>query len=222
VNEPFTQRSRIAMSTKKPILFGYPPSTFTQTAALALFEKGVEFDFSVPDVASPIYRLAHPFGKVPALQTEASVIFETLAIAVYVDECFEGPRLQPAGRPRYDMLEWISVFLDYFHEVLVRGIIFEVFVKPMLEQKTDSKMLAANMERCGQLLARFEERLGDKDFLVSAEISIADLFFAPPLNYLLRFPEGNRLLSRHAATRRWLERISARLSFQRLAELDLT
>ena len=40
----------------------------------------------------------HPFGRVPALQHDDFVLYETNAIAAYIDDVFPGPKLTPADR----------------------------------------------------------------------------------------------------------------------------
>jgi len=75
-------------------------------------------------------------------------------------------------------------------------VIYEVFVKPMLGERTEEIKLAGDIEKCGRLLTFFQNQLKDNKFVVSDEISLADLFFAPPLSYLLQFPDGIRYTHR--------------------------
>jgi glutathione S-transferase len=43
----------------------------------------------------PVHLEQHPFGRVPALKHGDFMLYETNAIAAYVDEVFPGPRLTP-------------------------------------------------------------------------------------------------------------------------------
>ncbi|HMP61559.1 MAG TPA: hypothetical protein PKA17_00360, partial [Phenylobacterium sp.] len=55
------------------------------------------------------------------LQHGDRVLFETLAICVYLDEAFEGPPLQPATPAgRAQMLKWIGVVNAYVFPVMNR------------------------------------------------------------------------------------------------------
>ncbi|MCW5689936.1 MAG: glutathione S-transferase family protein [Pseudolabrys sp.] len=210
------------IASTRPLLLGFPPSTFTQTAALTLFEKGVDFDFSIPDPENDAYDVIHPFRKVPALTFGDTVIFETMAICVYADENFAGPRLQPEGPERYAMIEWISAFLDYYRQALVRGVINEVFIKPTFGMETDAARLAADLASAEPLLAVLDRQLTGRSYLASEQISLADLFFAPPLHYVALFDDGGRMLARYAEVTRWLRALVTRRSFQRLQELAPT
>lgn len=203
----------------RPVLYGFPPSTFTRTAALALLEKGVAFEFSAIDTRDEPYGRIHPFRKVPALKVGDTVIIETLAIGVYVDETFEGPPLQPGGHDRYVMFECISAFVDYFRQALVRGVINEAFIKPMMEQPVDEARLASYLKETDRLIGILDRRMGQDAFLAGPDLSLADLFFAPPLDYLSQFPDGSRVLARHAHVARWHERMLARPAYRQVAQL---
>ena len=78
------------------IIYGAAMSTYVRTARMACEEKGVVYDLLEVDHLSDEYREVHPFAKMPAMRHGDFVLYETDAIARYVDEAFEGPPLQPA------------------------------------------------------------------------------------------------------------------------------
>ena len=119
-------------------LYGPKASTYVRTCRLALAEKGVAYELVETMPNSDELFAHHPFGKVPGFRHGGVALFESLAISQYVDEAFDGPRLQPddsAGRAR--MTQWCSAYIDYFYPTLVRNIIVQRVVVPMRGGQTD-------------------------------------------------------------------------------------
>ena len=82
----------------QPTVHGPGFSTYVRSVRIALEEKGVpyqlnEFNFFEGMPAEQLQR--HPFGKVPAFEHDDFMLYETFAICRYIDEAFDGPRLQP-------------------------------------------------------------------------------------------------------------------------------
>src|ERR1041385_6789127 len=84
----------------KPILYGADYSVYVRIARMALEEKGVGYDLVPLDIFAaegiPAWYLElHPFGRIPAFEHDGFRLFETGAIARYIDEAFPGPILMP-------------------------------------------------------------------------------------------------------------------------------
>ena len=80
-----------------PIVYGFPRSTYVNIVRLVLTHKDVPYTFhDLETVMGKEEHLAlHPFNRVPILRHGDFTIYETSAIASYVDEAFAGPRLTP-------------------------------------------------------------------------------------------------------------------------------
>lgn len=97
-------------------LISFDICPFVQRSAIALEEKGVDYDLTFIDLANkPDWFLAiSPRGKVPLLQVEDAVLFESTAILEYLDETLE-PRLHPADPIRRARdRAWFSVADELF------------------------------------------------------------------------------------------------------------
>lgn len=108
-------------------LHGYQYSVYSWIARLALHEKGVAYDWiEVNPFAEGIpasYLAMHPFKRVPALAHAGFVLYETGAITRYVDEAFEGPKLQPVEpRERARCNQIMSIVDSYAYWPLVRQV----------------------------------------------------------------------------------------------------
>jgi len=196
----------------KPVLYGFPASTFSQTAALALVEKGVNFEMVSPDLEQLDYRTLHPFSKVPVLRHGNVTVCETLAIATYVDENFPGPSLQPTGIARYQHIEWISFYLDYFVAAILNASVRERFVRPIFGGVVDKEAVSRaipDMTRCIEVL---RDRLSRNHFVAGDQIGIADFLFVPTILYFSQTPEGKKLLGTAHSVGEWVNVMKRRPS----------
>jgi glutathione S-transferase len=195
-------------------LYGFPQSTYVRSARLACEEKGVTYDLEAIEMGSPAHRALHPFARMPAMRHGDFALYETSAIARYLDEVFDGPALQPsAPRARARMNQWISAVNDYYNQALARGIVLPRIVYPMRGRTVDEAAVAASVEQAEHHLGVADETLAAGPYLAGDALSLADLFLGPIVFWLEKTPEGADLLPRFPAVRRWYERLAARPSF---------
>lgn len=191
-------------------LLGLPASTYMRTAMMALENKGVPYSVETVDFRAPEFERHHPFSKVPVLRHGNVELFETLAIATYIDEAFDGPALQPQNpADKAVMLQWISATSGYFYESFVRHCVIERFVKPMRGLEPDEPLIAAEKPTMAKHLDILTRVLTSNDYLAGTEISLADFFLAPIMFYFAMTPEGQDLLPNHAPIQAWNTRMAA-------------
>lgn len=198
------------------LLYGAPYSVYVRIARLALEEKGVAYRLEEVDVfaeggppASHLER--HPFGRIPAFQHGDFRLYETAAIARYVDEAFDGPPLQPATPRGRGRVTQITGLLDsYAYRTLVWDIYVERVGKPREGNRPDEARVAAAVPRAETCLAAVEELMAGAPFLAGGSLTLADLHAAPMIAYLRMAPEGRDLLAGHPALEGWWDRVAAR------------
>lgn len=187
-------------------------SPYGWTARLCAAEKGVAHTVRDVDTASPEHRKLHPFGKIPVLQHGERVIYETLAIAHYIDRAFEGPALQPVDYSgQTDMLRWISIVNGYGFAVM-NGLIKARMAVLVTGGPPDETRLADLRTQLEPQVALIDETLSAYPFLVGERFTLADAFLFPQLHYASQTPEGADALAAAPATRTWLEAMRARPS----------
>ena len=76
-------------------------SPFAWKVWLALEHKGATYDLRVVsrdagDLATSAFRALNPHGKAPVIHHDGFVLFESSAIAEYLEEALPGPSLWPA------------------------------------------------------------------------------------------------------------------------------
>ena len=102
-------------------IHGFAQSTYVRTARMVCVEKGADHDLVPLDFRSDAHRALHPFLRMPVMRDGDVLLFESLAIATYLDQTRDGPALQPSdplGRAR--MLAWVTASMDYVHGTLLR------------------------------------------------------------------------------------------------------
>lgn len=199
-------------------VYGFPVSTYVNIVRLVLTEKGVPFAFHdlEPDMGGPAHLALHPFNRVPVLEHDGFRLYETSAIALYVDEAFDGPALQPADvKARARMHRWMSALNAYFYPCMAFHLGHERIIYPNLGIAPDEKVVAAALPKVATCLAVMEDELAaNGDHLVDGQLSLADLFLLPSLTTLSRTPEGQAMLAEKPRIRAWQLRLQGRPSVQ--------
>ena len=144
-------------------VLGFPRSTYVHIVRLMLTHKGVSYTFRdlEPEMGSASHLALHPFDRVPILQHGDFTLYETSAIATYVDEAFEGPALQPKDvRARARMNQWISSVNSYYYPYMIHHVTHERLVYPQLGIASDEKVVAHALPKVQRALDLLEKALG--------------------------------------------------------------
>jgi glutathione S-transferase len=206
-----------------PVLHGYRYSVYAWIARLVLREKGVahgwrEVDPFSPDVPEQ-YRALHPFGRVPVLvhpdpKRGDFALYETCAIARYVDEAFPGPPLQPArARDRARMAQIVSIADSYAYRPLVRQVFAHRVFRPRLARDADEAEIAAGLAAARTVLGALDPLVEDTG-AGEWRPTLADLHLAPMLGYFAAAPEGRAMLDKHPRLAAWFAAVSARDAYR--------
>jgi glutathione S-transferase len=194
-------------------VYGFPISTFVNIVRLVLTHKNVAFDFHdlEPEMGSPSHLALHPFNQVPILDHAGFRIYETWAIALYVDEAFVGPALQPKDlRERARMHQWISAVGSYYYPYMSYHLSHERLIYPALGIAPDEKVVAHALPRIAVALEVMERELGHgKDYLIGDQLTLADFFILPTMTSLSMTPEGQEMLKSRPHIAAWRARMEA-------------
>jgi glutathione S-transferase len=184
-------------------LYGFPLSTYVRTASIALAEKGVAYEHLPFEPNTDDMIAVNPTGKVPAFKHGDFVLYETLAIANYIDDAFDGPALQPAdAKGRAVMNQWISYINAYIFQTMVHEIVlFRFEILPM-----DQAVIDAAIPKTKEQLALLEKTLSSTDYLAGSSASLADYFLYPILAYVGIVPEAS-LLADYPGVSAWKTRM---------------
>jgi glutathione S-transferase len=205
----------------EPIVYGPSFSTYARTVRLVLEEKGVTYQLKpvnimVGEADTAEHRGRHPFGKVPAFEHDGFAIYETGAIARYIDRVFPGPALQPADPKQAARMDQIIAVIDsYAYGAVVGKLVWQRLVVPMQGGQADEAAVEGSLDMVRRSLTEFERLRGSNAFLAGSEISLADCFLAPVFAYLTMTPEAETLLQSVPGLRQWWDAMSKRPSMER-------
>jgi glutathione S-transferase len=203
------------------VLHGPVYSTYARTVRLALEEKGVPYELNEVHLLGgegqkPEHLARHPWGKAPAFEHDGFALFETFAIARYVDEAFPGPRLQPEDvHARARMTQICGVLDSYAYQPMVLRVFWQSAIVPMQGGTPDRAIIAEALPKAEQALKALEDLSDgcDRDgFLCGGAFSLADCHLVPMLDYFAMTEDGRAVLSRYSRLSTWWERIQSRSS----------
>jgi glutathione S-transferase len=201
------------------IVHSVPGSPFGRAVLTALEEKGA--DYRLNPVSPGTLRVEphisrNPFGKVPVLEHDGFLLYETQAILRYVDRVLPKPALTPSDprlAARMDQLMNINDW--YLFSNCASIITFQRVVGPRLMGLTpDEAAIEAAMPRAHAVFAELSRLLGDGPYLAGEALSLADLLIAPQLDFFAGAPEWEPLTAGRENLVRLLKRMDGRPSFQ--------
>jgi glutathione S-transferase len=202
-------------------LYGHPWSINTRKALMTLAEKGQEAELvlvMVPkgEQRSPEHLVRHPFGKVPVLDDDGFVLYETRAINRYIDAKFGGTPLTPTDPKDAARLDqWVNVADSYFLPH-AHGFIVETLFRRYLGGEQNLATIRAAREGMQPVLDTVDRRLASSPYLAGGSLSLADIHWMPYVDYLIHVGEGDNI-ARRTSLSAWWKRISSRDTWGRVA-----
>jgi glutathione S-transferase len=196
-----------------------PGSPFARAVLATLEEKSAPYRLApmAPGAHKSADHLArHPFGRVPVLEHDGLVLYETQAIQRYLDRVLPAPALTPADPKRAARMDQVMNINDWylFHGV-ANVIIFQRVIGPrLMGLAPDEAAIAAAMPNARVAFAELARLLGEQSFFTGDSISLADLLVAPGIAFFTATPEWAELGAPRANLAAWLERMEARPSMK--------
>lgn len=199
----------------RPQIFGIPTSTFCWTTRLVCAEKGQPHDFFEMIPGGVLDGVRHPFARVPVLRYRGVTVYESLAIARFLDRELAGTPLQPTDSIAIARMDqWISATSDYLYDTLIVGIVGERLVAPLDGREPDEALVAEQAVTMREQLGVIDEILCGSRYLAGDTLTLADLFLAPLIHWTDKTPEGSEALDFYPTLRRWFHAMAERESFK--------
>lgn len=168
-------------------LWFHPLSTYSRRVRIALIEKGiaaeeVEVDMAAGAHRTPEYRALNPYGRVPTLEDDGFVLYESTAILNYLEAISPKPALVPAdpkGRALVDM----HVKLCDLQLARQTGTI--IFPKRFLpKERWDETAMAQAKKEIEKHLAVVETQIAGKPFMVGDRYTQVEVCYTPFVEFL--------------------------------------
>ncbi|MEM6932188.1 MAG: glutathione S-transferase family protein [Pseudomonadota bacterium] len=183
----------------RPVIYGYRYSVYSWIVLLVMAEKGVVFDWSEVDpfdlAADDPFRRLNPLCRVPVLEHDGQIIYETAAVTQYIDDVFEGPALVPKDPgQRARMRQLICVADADAYWPLVRQVFVQSVWRPRCGETKDKDEVRSGLVAASRVLSALEDLVSEERYLVIGSVSLADLHLAPMISYFSEADEGRDLL----------------------------
>jgi len=192
-------------------LYDFKSSPNCQRVKIVLAEKNlpseiVPVDLRAKEQKTPEYLKLNPYGKVPVLIDDGTVLYESCIINEYLDEKYADPPLMPKDPGKKAkariLIDYGMAHFDSPYQKLRMEL--------MKEQKDqDSGVIDGAKAELKKLLRRFEDELADEGYLMG-EFSLVDADLLPRFTRL----EGFGVLPDPSLPRlgKYLDRMKARPS----------
>ena len=178
----------------------------------ALEEAGVKFEqVTVGETRKPEFLRINPNGHVPTLDDNGTIIWESMAINLYVAEKYGKAPLWPSSVEGHgacyqwslwSMTEVETPMIDIFqHRIMLAA------------DKRDEKVALAGIEKLKAPLKVLDDHLQKSEYLLGKEFTIADLNVASVLS-IAQFIQLD--LSQAATAQKWLLKCLERPANQRV------
>lgn len=185
-------------------IFGFLGSTYVRTVQMVCEEKAVKYKLSPLEFGADSHYNLHPYGKMPAAKIGDVSLFESLAISTYIDELSDGEKLHPTDPLNNAlMLQWISSFIDYVYDDLVRSI------------AGNEELGTKECEKAFDTLKNIDKSMDNSGYLVGQELTLADLYLAPMLAFALSTLDNlDDMANSLQSLNKWQQNIFDRESFK--------
>ena len=160
------------------ILYALPISNFCSKVAIVLRHKQIPHQILPPPngYGSPEYKLVVPTGKIPGLVDGDLVLSESEAINEYLEEQYPNPVMLPGDPKKRAQLRQLSRHHDLAVEPIIRSLFGQV--SPQTRNTEVLQTKAAELQKQLSMLADLAD---PQPFLLTAEMSLADVGYAPTL-----------------------------------------
>lgn len=198
----------------KLVVWGTPVSTYVRTVRLLLEEIGADYTLQSVDIfngetQSPEYLAKNPFGKVPTLEVNGELLYETAAITEYLDATladrkfsFSDPMLQARMR------QIMAIIDSYFYGPAITTIVIQRLIVPSQGGNTDEAKVKNAIAPAQKAIAAIESLATASPYLLGSQASIADFYLIPIFIYFSQTPEFEVITAQTPKLRTWWDRVS--------------
>jgi glutathione S-transferase len=197
-----------------PEIIGSIRSTYTRVACMVCEEKGIEYVLTEKPLHAPEIFAIHPFGKMPVLRHGDVELFESKAIATYLDRSFPAPFVFPSDPHLAALTEqWVSLVNTVLDRTLVRTYLFAYIAPKTADGAPDREAIEAIMPAVREQIGVLDKAVARTGYLVGEQFTFADINLLPILHRVQQAPEGAEAVANASHLARYYDRHAARPSF---------
>jgi glutathione S-transferase len=197
-------------------IFGHPMSTCTRKVLTTLEENGTPYELVLVDFAKGEHKQAahvarQPWGKVPSLEDDGFTMYESRAMARYVNDKAGGKLVPSDARARAMMDQWISVEMSYFTPPTMKFVYHHIF-----QFQQEPAVLETAQKELEHTLPVLDAHLAKHTYFAGDDFSLADVAYMPYVEYAMNTPAKD-VFSKHPHFMAWWNRVSERPTWRKIA-----
>ncbi len=199
-----------------PEIIGSMRSTYTRAVCMVCEEKAIEYVLTERPLHAPEILAIHPLGKMPVLRHGNFELFESKAIATYLDRCFPSPYVFPSDARLAAVTEqWVSLVNTVVDRTLIRTYLYAYIAPKTADERPDRVAIDAVMPAVREQIGVLDKAVARSGYLVGDQFTFADINLLPILYRIRQFPEGAEALAATIHLAAYYDRHAARPSFER-------
>jgi len=197
-------------------LYDYPQCPFCRKTRVALAEKEIEYKRIIVDLRKKEQKKEeflklNPYGKVPVLVDNSTVIYESSVINEYLDEKYPEPPLMPSEPSERARVRILADFCESRFHTPWFNIYLQMTFKT--EDKRDKELIEESKHELNEHLSCINEVLEGREYLAGG-YSLADIAFTPRV---AMFDSLNiQIPPEFKNVTEWMDRIKSRPSYHAL------
>ncbi len=196
-------------------LYGTPGSR-AMRSIWAAEEVGVDYELIptsfLEESKTSEYLAINPNGRIPALVDGDLVLFESMAINLYLAKTYGGKLYPSNAQDEARALQWTIWGMTELEPHLIPMVLHKMFLP---EDQRDPAVVSKAEAEVERPLAVLDAHVSDREYLLGGDFTIADLNVAGALS-TANFVSFD--ISKFENATRWLSRCSGRPSFARARE----
>jgi glutathione S-transferase len=198
-------------------IIGTPMSNYVRALRMMCEEKSVPYKLTPARPHTPEVNAIHPAGQVPCMRHGDVTLFESKAIASYIDRVFAGPKLIPDDAVAAAKVEqWVS----YGNGKVDRWIMREFVVPSVFFDKAkgpDTAKINAALPEIEKCVMALDKAVAQTGYLVGHDVTYADCNVLPMLATAANFPPTQEIISKAKALSAYISKLTARPSYKNTA-----
>ena len=195
-------------------IIGVPFSNYVRSIRMLCEEKGVAYKLTPSRPHTPEVLAIHPAGQIPVMRHGDVGLFETKAIATYIDKAFPGPKFIPEDAVGAALVEqWVSYGNAKVDKWIMREFVVPQAFADKVKGPDMAKVNAAvpEIEKCCAALDKAVSKTG---YLGGNSITFADMLVLPMVMTAQAFPLGKDIVPKYKSLMAYATKLTERASWK--------
>lgn len=199
-------------------IYGSPKSSagrvFWMLEELGIKYERMPVDMRAKEHKSEKFTKLNPNGKIPVLDDNGFVIWESMAINTYLAEKYQSPLAGKTPEARGHIQQW-----SYWSIIELQRHLIDVFIQKVFvpEERRDQSVIEKGLSASLPLFAILDKHLADKQFLVGDSFTLADLNVSSVAGIASAIQMD---IGSFKNVQRWLGRCHDRPGFQKYSSIE--